>query len=395
MARLHLPVSTLAALTIVLALVFVQPLLPVGSVGAGEDDDGGAEARIAQLEAAIDAAVDERGVPTPDQFALRVELARRYLAEEMGVQAVENLRVAAELGDLDPDLTLWLARQELVDGRTAAASHHLRSVVGRARSSEAALLLVEIFRQRGRHKVALDHARRAVEFAATDEERLRALGAFMDQAEAVGTYAEGADAAQQAMDLAPEDWRYPWRLAGFFSAQGKTDEAVEVLGRSLELADTRGEAAWPARRDLGVALVAEDRYDEARPHLESFLEVDPADHDAQAALAQVEERVGDVEAAAARARRVLGEAPDHAGALLVMGRVQAGSGDFESARASLESAVARDPDSKKAHYQLSLACARLRDRECAERHLARYQELQNAAENVVEMTRMGGGDDGR
>lgn len=392
MARLHLP-----AFSTILLL-----LLPVGSVRAAE---GGDEARVAQLEAAIDAAVDERGVPAPEQFALRVELARLILADlaaeepgdENAIQeaALENLRVAAELGDLDPDLTLWLARQELAAGRTAAASHHLRSVVERARSSEAALMLVEISRERGRHKVALDHARQAVDLAASDLERARTLNVFMDVAETVGVSGEAMVAAERLMDLEPDSWRHPWRLARILASQGKTDEAVEVLGRTLELADARGEDAWPARRDLGVALVAEDRYDEARPHLEVFLEVDPSDHDAQAALAQVEERVGDVEAAAARARRVLDAAPDHAGALLVMGRVQASSGDFESARALLESAVARDPDSKKAHYQLSLACARLRDRECAERHLARYQELQNAAENVVEMTRMSGGGDGR
>ena len=80
--------------------------------------------------------------------------------------------------------------------------------------------------------------------------------------------------------------------------------------------------------------------------------------------------------------------PEHAGALLVMGRLHAASGDFEAARQALEASLASDPESAKTHYQLSLACARLRDRECAERHLARYQVLQEPPEDVVEMTRL-------
>ena len=42
------------------------------------------------------------------------------------------------------------------------------------------------------------------------------------------------------------------------------------------------------------------------------------------------------------------------------------------ARESLEAAVAADPGSSKAHYQLSLACARLADDACAQEHLDLY-----------------------
>jgi len=49
-------------------------------------------------------------------------------------------------------------------------------------------------------------------------------------------------------------------------------------------------------------------------------------------------------------------------------------GNFAAARASLEKTVAADPELAKAHYQLSLACARLDDTACAKRHLELYQQ---------------------
>lgn len=359
------------------------------------------DATLAELESAVAAATDERGAPTAEQFDLRVKLARRYLASNRADEAIAHLRVAAELSPLDQDLAFLLAEREMQDGRAPAAARQYRLLSERFGSSLAEIKLAELALDRGRDKQALAHARRAVEHADNEDfvaetsesetDLVRALDTLWRTAERVGASGEARSALRRLADLAPDDFRYPWYLGGILVRQGKNAEAVEALSRACKLTVATDEETASRNlevcRDLGLALVAEDRFEEARDHLDVVLEANPGDPDALAALAQVQERFGEIEAAEMGARRVLDAMPDHAGALLVMGRLYAGSGDFESARRVLESAVASDPDSHKAHYQLSLACARLRDRECAELHLALYQELQDAPEDVVEMTR--------
>jgi tetratricopeptide (TPR) repeat protein len=73
------------------------------------------------------------------------------------------------------------------------------------------------------------------------------------------------------------------------------------------------------------------------------------------------------------ARRVLDRQPDHPQANLALGMVRMKQGRYDEARELLELSAAADPESPKVHYQLSLAYARLGDRERSEDHLERYR----------------------
>ena len=59
-----------------------------------------------------------------------------------------------------------------------------------------------------------------------------------------------------------------------------------------------------------------------------------------------------------------------------MGLVRMKQERYAEARGFLERAIATDPLSAKAHYQLSLACARLGDNAGQAKHLALYQKVQ-------------------
>ena len=59
--------------------------------------------------------------------------------------------------------------------------------------------------------------------------------------------------------------------------------------------------------------------------------------------------------------RALAKSSEQATANLVMGMVRMKQGRYEEARDALTKAVSASPDSPKAHYQLSLAYARLGD----------------------------------
>ena len=87
----------------------------------------------------------------------------------------------------------------------------------------------------------------------------------------------------------------------------------------------------------------------------------PTTSRALAALAESEDGTDELAAAETHAERVLARQPRNAIANLVMGLVRMKQERFADARAFLEHAIAADPLSGRAHYQLSLACARLGD----------------------------------
>jgi len=72
---------------------------------------------------------------------------------------------------------------------------------------------------------------------------------------------------------------------------------------------------------------------------------------------------------------------------LVLGLVRMKLERYAEAREALERAVAGDPGSPKAHYQLSLACARLGDEAGARKHVELYQAKLKEIEERVNQIR--------
>jgi tetratricopeptide (TPR) repeat protein len=127
---------------------------------------------------------------------------------------------------------------------------------------------------------------------------------------------------------------------------------------------------------LGLALNRRKMYDEARVHLEHGLDHRPGDADILAALAEAEEGSGRDDAAERHAREALARSENQARAHLVRGMILMRRAQYVEARSALARAVMADPSSAAAHYQLSLAHARLgdeaassREREACERAL--------------------------
>jgi tetratricopeptide (TPR) repeat protein len=112
--------------------------------------------------------------------------------------------------------------------------------------------------------------------------------------------------------------------------------------------------------------------------------------EALAGLAEAEEGSGDLAAAEGHAQRALAQAPRHATANLVRGLVLMKQERYAEARPALSQAVAADPTSAKAHYQLSLAYARLGDEVSSRRHRELYQKaLQDGEQRIKDLRAAG------
>jgi tetratricopeptide (TPR) repeat protein len=325
----------------------------------------------AQAEAELLAAAEE-GAASAQLFQTlaRIAWGRGEVDRD---QAVLHLRRAASLGLLDRDLALQLADVELESGHRRAAERQLASLDKRFASVEALLRLAELAWQTRQPKRALEAVERAFREAPNSEEVLLHHARIALDA---GVVASAVRSVEPLVRLRPEEAEYQLLLGRVWVERRKMGEATEALLRAVALDPD----LVPAFRPLGLALNHESRFEEARGYLERYLDAYPGVPEALAGLAEAEERLGEPERAEELAQRVLAQDPSHARANLVLGMVRSGEGDFAAARAAFEQAVASDPLLAKAHYQLSQACARLRDRECAADALESYERALGGVE---------------
>lgn len=349
-----------------------EALAVLGSILAAR---GQTEAAAAEFSKAIE--------KDPDHPLAHQGLGRLHWLNGRRSEAIGHLRQAAEHGPLERDLAWALAEVEQTAGRTDAARRLLSSIDRRFDSAEALLRMSEISRRAGEEKQALDAVQRALRLAPSSEEvLLRHARLALD----AGIVDSAAISVEPLVRMHPGVAEYRYLLGSVWAQRRKMGEASEALLEAVELDPD----FLPAYLPLGLALNHESRFEEASSFLRRYLETHPDDLDARAGLAEAEERLGDADGAEKQARAVLAEDPDHARALLVLGMVHAGRDEFAPARTALERATEADPWLAKAHYQLSFACARLGDRDCASEHLALYKKaLEGIESTYVELEAKG------
>ena len=145
---------------------------------------------------------------------------------------------------------------------------------------------------------------------------------------------------------------------------------------------------------LGIAHNSLQQYADAEPVLSRAVELDPGNADTLAALAEAEQGLGQLDNASKHVQMVLTTTPQHATANLVAGLVAMDRSRYAEARAALERAVQTDPLMFKAHYQLSLACARLGDEAAASQYLERYRQTLRGVQKMIDELRMATGPTG-
>ncbi|MEM8931077.1 MAG: tetratricopeptide repeat protein [Acidobacteriota bacterium] len=242
---------------------------------------------------------------------------------------------------------------------------------------DSARAWVELARRRaeaGGPAAGLDAARRALELAPNSED---ALAMWARLCLGAGQPIQALTALEALARIHPKGAHHVYLLGVTWLQVGDLVEAIDVLERAIDLQPDQPRP----KIALGLAWNAQKRYAEAGEVLEAALRVAPDEPEAMAAYAEALEGLGELDAAQRFANRTL-ERIEHETAFLVLGMVAMKRGDFDGARAALERAVAlgeaQGSAEPKAHYQLSLAYARLGERELSERHREHYQASQRA-----------------
>jgi tetratricopeptide (TPR) repeat protein len=276
------------------------------------------------------------------------------------------------------------AQQELGAGRRGEAKRLLADAADRFRSVQALLFLSRLQSEDGDAAGALDSLRQARLLAPNSEE---VLSAFAQMSLAAGAPVPAVVALDALTRMCPDVMQYHYLLGVALLRVGDRLNAVSALSTAEQLEPNRA----LTQLALGIAHNRLQQYADAERVLARAVDVDPRNADTLAALAEAEQGLGKLDAASTHVQQVLASAPQHATANLVAGLVAMDRAHYAEARAALERAVQTDPLLFKAHYQQSLACARLGDDAAAARYLEQYRATLRGVQKMIDELRMATG----
>ncbi len=152
-------------------------------------------------------------------------------------------------------------------------------------------------------QLATQQAKKALQLDARNAEALGALGEVY---EAEGRDKDAIDAYQKAIDLAPDDWRWPVRIGNNQFHSGDSKDAVDQFQRGVDLAPDNAVAYF----NLGLAKMELNQLDQAQKDLELSVKIEPSGR-AYSALGSVLLLQGKYGEAAAMDRQSLQKDPNN------------------------------------------------------------------------------------
>ena len=272
------------------------------------------------------------------------------------------------------------AAAEQAAGRRAEAARILRDAADKLGSVHALVQLARIHSGDGNAAGAIEALRKARTLAPNSEEVLSALAQV---SLAARTSMDAIDALEPLARIAPTVGQHHYLLGVAFIQAGDLIDAVDALQQAQRVEPDR-ELTLLA---LGLALNGRKLYAEALPHLQRSLERQPDNLEVLAALAETQEGLGHPQEAEALARRVLTRSAMHPTANFVLGLLLMKQERYADARDALLKAAEGETTLLRAHYQLSLAYARLGDEASSRKHLELYQQKQREIEERVSKLR--------
>jgi tetratricopeptide (TPR) repeat protein len=268
-------------------------------------------------------------------------------------------------------------------GRVDEAMRLFRLAAERHQSVQAYLELARLQVRAGDSAAALTSLSKARELAPNSED---VLAAYAQVALASKRPMPAVLALQSLTRICPTVAQYHYLLGVGLMAVGDMPSADSALREANRIEPERPLTLLA----LGLVLNNRKQFSEARDVLARSVELQPDSIEAMAALAEAQAGLGEFDRAAVHARRVIDRVPSNATANLVIGLMMMEQKNYAAARDALQKAIASDPESPKAFYQLSLALARLGDEAGARQYVQIYQDRLRAVEERVNALRAGG-----
>ena len=185
---------------------------------------------------------------------------------------------------------------------------------------------------------------------------------------------EFVNARPTAIEKISEDFLNDYsylRAASEFLKGNDYTGAERQCRRSLEL----NPKSAKAHATLGIALLRQDKLDEAKGHLLEAIRLDSTDYEAHYTLGQTMARQKKFDDAIRHFSVVLRLRPDYTQAHGYMGSLLLAKGTLDQAATHLSEALRLDPDYADAHYNMGQLMVRRKNFDAAVRHLSQAAQL--------------------
>jgi tetratricopeptide (TPR) repeat protein len=148
--------------------------------------------------------------------------------------------------------------------------------------------------------------------------------------------------------MKPDDARAHINLGNALRAEGRLDEAIAHYVEALDMEpDNAG-----AHLNLGNILQARGKLDEASAHYQKALEIESDNANAHVNLGNILRARGNLDEAAAHYQKALAIKPDHAGAHVNLGNILQARGNLDDSMAHYRKALEIEPAHAAAHINL-------------------------------------------
>jgi tetratricopeptide (TPR) repeat protein len=290
-------------------------------------------------------------------------------------EAVEEKTTA----DPSPALALQLAQSYLSLGILDRAEQNFqRSLSLNPACAPCEQGLAQIAEQQGDTEKALAHLITAKRLAPEDPEILFQFGKICLQRNLSD---DALPALTKAVQLQPDQDSYVYVLASANVAKNRLPEAASLFSQLLQ----KHPQDAVVKYSLGAVHFLQGNYDEAESSLKQSLKIQPDQVAASYYLALTYDALGQDAQSVEVFRDLLRHHPDHAPSYVKLGSILASQHQYDQALPLLERAVALDPKSVQAHYQLGLLLRRLGKIEESDSHLAESRKLEAERSSQTEL----------
>ena len=183
---------------------------------------------------------------------------------------------------------------------------------------------------------------------------------------------DALDALSKAAELRPDNDTYVYTLGSANFGKGRLDEALKLFQQLLQKHPHDAFLHYA----IGAVYFQQSKYTEAEASLKESLAARPDQVPANYYLALTYDATGDDDRAIPIFRDLVKAHPEHVPSHVKLGGILVRQHQYEEAQQNLEHAVALDPNSVEAHYQLALALRRLGKSAESEAHMAESHRLE-------------------
>lgn len=180
----------------------------------------------------------------------------------------------------------------------------------------------------------------------------------------------------RARELSPRDPASYVNIGRVLASQGELESAAEQFSTAVRLDPDNA----TARSNWGLVLYHQQRWHEAITQLRKAVALKPTDSASLGLLFQACLEAGDFASARAAAVQIEHLSPPSSETFRTLGALQGKAGDYPDAVQNLKKALAMDPDSAEAAYNLSLALLREGKVDDARRQLESLRDTKDNGE---------------